>query len=389
MKKILFITNNWYYDYGGRKTATTKIINDLSHRGFDITFANFEVGVKPIAKHKVKINYNFHTKVHVSTYFIKSNKRLFLSLIKMSKKYQFNVIICSGDPHFDIMTIFAIKIFNLFKKTKIILFAHIHPLKSIHIFSFPIKDFIFNLGYYISSYFSYRLFDKIVTPGISLKKFFVHHLLIKQEKITVINHPILNHNNNEDIFTKKNLFLSFVNNEKVLITAVRLNIFQKDFQTLFRALKELNKKIRCRLIILGEGEDREKIIKLAKKLKIYNHIHLLGFKKNPIEYMKQADVFVFSSRFEGCPIILVEAMIAKIPIVSTDCDFGPKDILENGKNGILVPVGDYKSMAKAILKLLEDNKLKERFVKNGLNKIKDYYETRSFYLWNQFISKIS
>lgn len=389
MKKILFITNNWYYDYGGRKVATTKIINGLSHRGFDITFANFEVGTKPISKHKVKINYNFNTKVHVLTYFIKSNKRLFLSLIEMSKIYQFDVIICSGDPHFDIMTIFTIKFFNLFKKTKIVLFAHIHPLKSIQIFSFSIKDFIFNLGYYISSYFSYRLFDKIVTPGISLKKFFVNHLLIKQEKITIINYPILNQNYNKDIFIKHDPSLSFVNNEKVLITAVRLDIFQKDFQTLFKALKELNKKINCHLIILGEGEDREKIIKLAKKLKIYNHINLLGFKKNPIEYIRQADVFVFSSLFEGCPIILVEAMIAKIPIVSTDCDFGPKEILENGKNGILVSVGDYKSMAKAILKLLDDNKLRKRFVKNGLNRIKDYYEARSFHLWNQFISKIS
>lgn len=386
MKKILFITNNWLYDYGGRRIVTTKIINDLSHKGLNITLANFEVGIKPISKLRAKKNYNFHNKVHVLTYFIKTNRRLIPYLIDISKINQFDVVICSGGPHFDIMIILTIKFFNLFKKTKIVLFAHIHPLKSIRIFSFSIKDFLCNLGYYISSYFIYRLFDKIVVPSFSFKKFFVSHLLIKQEKITVINHPILNHNNNEDIFTK-NSPLSFVNNEKVLITAVRLNIFQKDFQTLFKALKELNKKISCRLIILGEGEDREKIIKLAKKLKIYNHINLLGFKKNPIEYMKQADVFVFSSFYEGFGIVLVEAMASKIPIVSTDCDFGPKEILENGRNGLLISVGDYESMAKAVLKLLEDNKLRERFVKNGLNKIKNYYETRSFYLWNQFISK--
>jgi len=390
MKKILFITNNWLTDYGGRRVASTKIINDISHRKFDITVVDFEVGIKPISKLEVKKNINFDDKVHLLTYFIKSHSRLIPYLMNISKAYRFDIVICSGSSYFDIVSILTIKTFNLFKKAQLVLFNHTHPLESIQFVSISIKNFLFHLGYYVLSYFVYGFFDRIVTPGFALKNFFISDFRIKPEKISVINYPIFRQNNqkNRD-YQEPNLSLSHNGNKKVIITAARLVFIQKDFPTLFKALKELNKKINCQLVILGEGVGREKIIKLAEKLGVLNQISLLGFKKNPIEYIKQADVFVLSTFFEGCPIVLVEAMIGKVPIVSSDCDFGPKEILENGKSGILVPVGDYKSMAKAILSLLKNSKLRKQLVDNGLNRIKFYSEERSFDLWSQFLSDLS
>lgn len=171
----------------------------------------------------------------------------------------------------------------------------------------------------------------------------------------------------------------------VLITVTRLNMFQKDFKTLFLALREINTKINCRLIILGEGKDKRKIIELSKRLGIANKIKLIGFKKDPTNYISKADIFVFSSFYEGFANVLIEAMASGVPIVATDCDFGPKEIIKNEENGILVPVGDHKAMANAIKMLYESNKLREKFINNGFKRVRDYDEIRSFRMWNKFI----
>lgn len=385
MKKILFITNNWLTDSGGRRVASTKIINNLAQNGFDTTVVDFETGIKPISRNKAKKNVNFNNNVQFLIYFIKSNNELVSYFKNISSTDGFDIVILIGSPYFDIIAILTIKLLGLFKRSKTILYSHIHPLKSIQFTSVPIKNFIFHLGYYILSYFIYGFFDRIVTPGFALKNFFVSDFRIKPEKISVINNPIFDQNNKN--YQKSLLTFSHNRNKKIIITSARLSFFQKDFPTLFKALKEVNKKIDCKLMILGEGVDREKIVRLAKRLKIFNLIKLLGFKKDPISYIKKAYVFVLSTTFEGCPIVLVEAMIAGVPVVSSNCDFGPQEILENGKSGVLVPVGDYKSMAKAIIKLLENNKLSKQFIKNGLNRAKYYSDEKSFGLWNRLLSE--
>jgi len=381
MKKILIITTHWLYDYGGRRIASTKIINDLSQKGFDITVIDFEAGQRSIPQIKAKKNINFDSKVHFLSYFVKSNASLIPKLINISKTNQFDIVICSSGPYCDVLSILTIKIFKLFRNAKIVLFSHTHPLRPIQFFTYSIQYFIFHLGYFVLSYFVYGFFDKIVTPGSALKDFFVYHLRISKEKISVINYPIYNKLINRKKIAKGG-------NKKTLITAARLDLSQKDFLTLLRTLKELNTKIECQLIILGEGEDREKIVRFAKNIGVSDQITLLGFKKNPIDYIKKADIFVLSTFYEGFGIVLVEAMIGKAPVISSDCDFGPREILENGKNGILVPVGDYKSMAKAILKLLENDELRKKFINNGLERAKFYSEERSFRLWNKLLTNI-
>ncbi len=128
---------------------------------------------------------------------------------------------------------------------------------------------------------------------------------------------------------------------------------QKDFPTLIRAVAQVRSHRPVRLLILGAGPDRESLTALAASLGIKEDVAFMGFVDNPYAYMKQADVFVLSSKWEGLPNVLIEAMAVGTPVVSTNCPSGAAEILANGKYGELVEIGDDRAMATAIAKVLE------------------------------------
>lgn len=125
--------------------------------------------------------------------------------------------------------------------------------------------------------------------------------------------------------------------------------YQKDFPTLIRAFARVRQQIPCRLVILGEGGERALYTSLATELGIADSIDLPGFIANPYAYLGRAGLFVLSSRWEGSPNALTEALALGIPVVATDCPSGPREILQNGLIGRLVPVGDVEQLAKAML----------------------------------------
>lgn len=129
---------------------------------------------------------------------------------------------------------------------------------------------------------------------------------------------------------------------------------QKDYPTLLAAFARVVQVRRARLLILGEGRERERLTALAEALRIADFVDMPGFQSNPYAHMARAQVFVLSSRFEGMPNVLVEAMACRTPVVSTDCPHGPREILADGKWGRLVPVGDPEAMAAAILRTLDE-----------------------------------
>lgn len=139
----------------------------------------------------------------------------------------------------------------------------------------------------------------------------------------------------------------------VIIAAGRLSV-QKDFALLINAFAELRRQTPARLIIIGEGEERKNLTALIHSLKLETEIALPGFVDNPYAYLRAASVFVLSSRWEGLPNALIEAMACGLPVVSTDCPSGPMEILENGKWGRLVPVGDQHQLAIAISESLHN-----------------------------------
>ncbi len=128
---------------------------------------------------------------------------------------------------------------------------------------------------------------------------------------------------------------------------------QKDFPTLLRAFALLHQQRPCRLMILGEGALRAELTALAQQLGITDDLQLPGFATNPYPSIARADLFVLSSLWEGSPNGLTEALALGTPLVATDCPNGPDEILEQGKYGPLVPMGNAAALAEAMRDTLE------------------------------------
>ncbi len=137
----------------------------------------------------------------------------------------------------------------------------------------------------------------------------------------------------------------------VILGAGRLTE-QKDFAMLIRAFARLQEKTAARLIILGDGSKRQELASLISELQLTELVDLPGFQRNPHAWMRAADLFVLSSRWEGSPNVLTEAIALGTPVVSTDCPSGPAELLQNGRFGPLVPVGDDRQLAEAMSQVL-------------------------------------
>jgi glycosyltransferase involved in cell wall biosynthesis len=138
----------------------------------------------------------------------------------------------------------------------------------------------------------------------------------------------------------------------VILAAGRLTR-QKDFPTLIRAFAEVRRHRAARLIILGEGEDRPALESLAAELGRADDVALPGFRDKAMAYMAGSALFVLSSAWEGLPTVLIEALAAGTRVVSTDCPSGPREILQDGRLGALVPVGNAAALAAAMASALD------------------------------------
>lgn len=128
---------------------------------------------------------------------------------------------------------------------------------------------------------------------------------------------------------------------------------RKDFATLLRAFARVRAERVCRLVVLGEGRERARLDALARELGIEDHARFPGHVPNPYRYMARSAAFVLCSRREGSGAVLVEALACGTPVVATDCPSGPAEILQNGRVGSLVPVGDDAALARAIERVLD------------------------------------
>ena len=153
-----------------------------------------------------------------------------------------------------------------------------------------------------------------------------------------------------------------LSHEGFMLAVERLEESQKDLTTLIEAYAVLTQKMSYvpDLVVLGEGKDRNTLQNLIDQRGLTEHVHLLGFTQNPYPWMKRAQLMVHSSKFEGLPTVLIEALMLGKQIVASDCPTGPREILADGKAGVLVPVGDVQAMADAMHAVLTDVALQER-----------------------------
>jgi glycosyltransferase involved in cell wall biosynthesis len=199
----------------------------------------------------------------------------------------------------------------------------------------------------------YRFADGIIAVSQGVANDFSSYTGISIKRIVVIYNPIISEEfmQERDQVDDHPSLLNAV--EQPLILGVGRLTEQKDFHTLIRAFEIVGKKRPAQLMILGEGEDRQSLEALARQLNIQDRVHFPGITLNPMVHMKKASVFVLSSRWEGLPGALIQALACGCPVVSTDCPSGPAEILDHGKYGRLVPVADAASMARAIEAVLD------------------------------------
>jgi glycosyltransferase involved in cell wall biosynthesis len=194
--------------------------------------------------------------------------------------------------------------------------------------------------------------DAVIAVSGAIAEDIVKHTGVAHHRIRTIYNPTFT----EDLIDKASAPLDhpwFEEGGPPVILGVGRLTAHKDFPSLIKAFAAVRSRRPARLVILGEGRLRKDLTTLAKSLGIAADIDMPGYVSNPLAWMSRASVFVLSSSNEGLPGVLIEAMAAGCRVVSTDTASGPAEILENGKYGRLVPVGDHLALAEAIMTTLD------------------------------------
>ncbi|MFP4603601.1 MAG: glycosyltransferase, partial [Halochromatium sp.] len=193
----------------------------------------------------------------------------------------------------------------------------------------------------------YRFADRLIVPSDGVATDLVEQFGVERTRIQVAHSPIVSARL-ERLAQEPIAHPWLASDAPPLILGVGELGARKDFATLIRAFALVRAERPCRLLILGRGRQRERLLALASDLGVAEALDLPGFVANPYPYMRQAAVFALTSRWEGLPVVLVEALACGTPAVSTDCPSGPREILGACCPQALVPVGDHRALARAL-----------------------------------------
>ncbi|MED4288148.1 glycosyltransferase [Priestia megaterium] len=315
--------------------------------------------------------------------------KVFLKRIKivkqLKKKHNFDVVVSFG---------VAANIVNIVSKCNDSTICTEHNVKSIENKTWG----FFGKVYDVLIKLLYSKPNHLVAISNVMKEDFIQNYNIKGN-IDVIYNPhkvneIIEHSNELLTNEEEELF----RNKITLVNVGRLT-YAKGHWHLIRALADLKKEIpNIQLLILGQGEMEGDLRKLTEDLKVQDSVHFLGFQSNPYKFIKQSDVFVMSSLYEGFPNVLIESLACETPIISTDCKSGPREIIDKEKNihkkiseyeihdyGILTPKFDgkvtlnnsdltenEKQLKLAILELMQDKELYDKIKSNCRSKSFEY-----------------
>lgn len=353
MKKILFIMNN--LEGGGAEKLLVQLLERLDKVKYELTLilldneGNYLEKIEKIKK--IKKYYIFEeVKNEVKFYFLRKKIKKFLkgivcifpkfilNKININEEYALGIAYLEGPT-----TLFLANLKNCKRKV-----AWVHTdLKKHKILNKKLEKK------------SYSKMEKIVCVSNDSKKSIVELYPELKEKVEVIYNPISKEEILKKCIEKK---YSYFNKKINMITVGRLSL-EKGFDLLIKAHNQLLKEgLDYNLYILGEGKERKKLEQYIKDNNIEKNTFLLGFKENPYPYIKEADIFISSSRYEGYSLVVAEALCLEKPVIATKCT-GPVELLDNGKYGLLAEVENVESLKENMKKLILSEDLRKKYSK--------------------------
>ena len=374
-------------EYGGQEKNLILLSNELHKNKYEVEVLSY--GEKSFSTNKLNSNikrinlqstgYKFFILNFILSLISSGMLKIYLkSLIKIFV-YLFNdeykVLIC-----FQSGGLISILKAITRSKTKIITRESTSPLqmsklqKSIFPFSIKVKI----------KTFLYKYSDTIVANSVGTKNE-INNLLKKNKAITIEN--ICDYSNLK-IKKDKNFHPIFDKQSYKLITVGRLNQ-TKRVDIIIKALKEISSSKNIDLIIVGEGPEKSKLMNLAKDINISEKVHFIGFSNEVHKWIINSDIYISASIVEGSPNSIIESVCLGTPVIAADCNHGPKEILDNGKIGLLVPINDVNGMILNINDLLNNKELMEEFSILSLGKKSIYSPQRISNLYIKEILKFN
>jgi len=202
---------------------------------------------------------------------------------------------------------------------------------------------------------TYRHADVVTAVSRGVATALVTELGLTRSKVHVVYNPLVDDETRRQ--AGEPVDHRWFAEEVPIIIAIGRLVAIKDYPTMLAAFATVRRHRRVRLFVLGEGPLLASLEEQARQLGIADDVVFHGFDPNPFKYLARAQVLVHTSKAEGLPGGIIQAMACGLPVVSTDADFGPREVISDGRDGFLVPIGDISAVAQQILRVLDDAEL--------------------------------
>lgn len=352
----IFLVIKSLHTAGGMEHMTITIANELAKKGYDVAIIGFANEGKSF----------FEISPEVNVFYLHNEKDKRLSLIRdASRRAQLKKIYHEEKPNVVIFVGSGRSMLNIpaAKGITKITWEHFNANRNWH------------LLHPVSKRMAAKYCDKIVTLTEQDVKNYEKKYGAKNA--VCIPNPI----------TVNDLKQSPLTEKRVL--AVGRLVPQKGFDLLLDAWNKVeNKKNGWKLRIVGKGKMEKELIEKINQYKLNDSVEMIPFSSNISEHYTASSLFVMSSRYEGLPLVMIEAMASGLPVVSFDCETGPAEIVENNVTGILVPPLDTNKLAEELDNLMNDEKKRREFSKNGIVRSKIFETEKIIEKWEKLFEEL-
>lgn len=321
--------------FGGAEKVYLNLSNSWSNHNIDVTFI--------LLNSKGEFKQKLHKSIKIIDLKVTKLRKVIIPLYKIIKQNNFSIILTAMWP---LTSLSIISWLLAGKKNKLFVSDHVNlPMSCKYEIKFPVLIFKVIIN------FTYVFASGIISVSEGIKKDLLSHFFFKKPKIKTIYNPIYD---SKYKYTSGN-YLDWKNDYDYKILNIANLKIQKDHKTLIEAFYLLQKDISCELVIIGEGLLKKQINEIINKYSLNNKIKIIDNQLDINAWYESADLFILSSRWEGLGNVLIEALQFGLKIVSTDCKYGPSEILNKGEFGLLTKVGDSKELYQSMKKILLDD----------------------------------